>query len=104
MPVSFLEGIEHFDDVGVVELAQSLSFAGEALNHSRVVNNNFRLEELDGNDLAGMRILTAIDCAHPAGADQVIQFVAAANYRRWRLTGCHISIIPLVNAAYFMAL
>src|SRR5262249_28335326 len=58
------------DNVGMIERLQRLAFPNEAVDQGRVVGYDFAFKQLDGDNLSSLAILSAIDCAHAALADE----------------------------------
>ena len=92
MPSVFLEGIEHADDVGMVEFAQGLRFAQKRSTSVGSSAITCRLEYLDQRRRLRERINGAVNIAHAAGIDLLDQFVPIRNQARLahaNLLWCH---------------
>ena len=71
--------VEHVDDVGVVEAAGRLGLALEAA-HQRGVFEQRRLEHLEADEPIEGEMAGAVDLAHAALADQLLQLEAARHH------------------------
>src|SRR5512135_1682913 len=74
MPSIFFHCSDHVHDVGMVELAQGLAFACETLEQRWVALENLRIEHFDRHSFSGLRIRGAVDLAHPAAAEPILDF------------------------------
>ena len=67
--VAVLDRIEDRDDVRVIELPECFAFAPEAVHQVRVIGHDILVQQLDGDNLAGVCIEAAVDVAHAAPPD-----------------------------------